>query len=83
MTASNYKPHIKAFIKAKGNYQIFVQPDIDEYFARINKADERKPEDQRESEAKKAMRKAALSFYIKECLGLKINFSKYKTKSTR
>ena len=72
-----------AFIKAKTESQFFTQADLDDYFATINQADERKPENQRESEAKKAMRKAALAFYIKECLGLKIDFSKYKTKSTR
>ena len=49
----------------------------------MNQADERKPENQRESEAKKAMRKTALTFYLKECLKLDINFKKYTTKSTR
>ena len=83
MTASAYKPHIMAFIKAKTESQFFTQADLDDYFATINQADERKPENQRESEAKKGMRKTALTFYIKECLELDLNFKKYKTKSTR
>ena len=49
----------------------------------MNQADERKPENERESEATKVMRKSALTFYLKECLKLDINFTKYKTKSTR
>ena len=83
LTASAYKPHIKEFIKAKTNSQFFTQQDIDTYFLQIKRADERKPEDQRESEAKKAMRKTALTFYLKECLKLDIDFKKYTTKSTR
>ena len=83
MTASAYKPHIKAFIKAKTDSRFLTQPDIDDYFATINQADERKPENERESEATKVMRKSALTFYLKEYLKLDINFTKYKTKSTR
>ena len=43
MTGSGYKPHIEAFIKARGNAVKFVQADIDSYFAEIKKADDRKP----------------------------------------
>ena len=32
-TVDSYKPHIKAFIKAKGENNIFVQEDINDYFA--------------------------------------------------
>ena len=71
------------FIKTKSDKQHFSQPEIDDYFAEIKKADERKPENERESQAKKGMRKTALTFYLKECLKLDINFRKYKTKSTR
>ena len=53
MTGSGYKPHIEDFIRARGNAEIFVQADIDSYFAEIKKADDRKPQDQRESQAKK------------------------------
>ena len=83
MTASAYKPHIEAFIKAKTDSRFLTQPDIDDYFATIIQADERKPENERESEATKVMRKSALLFYLKEFLKLDINFTKYKTKSTR
>ena len=43
----------------------------------------KKQESKREGKATKAMRKAALTFYLNDCLGLSINFSKYSTKSTR
>ena len=45
--------------------------------------DDSKPLNERESEAKKVMRKSALIFYLKECLKLKIDFRNYKTKSSR
>ena len=45
--------------------------------------DDRKPLNERESEAIKVMRKSALIFYLKECLKLKIDFKNYKTKSSR
>ena len=82
-TASSYKPHIEAFIKARGKSDTFVQEDIDDYFAQIRKDDELKSQNDRESESKKTMRKAALKFYLNECLGLGIDFKNYKTKSAR
>ena len=48
-TAANYKPHIEAFIKARGSSDIFIQEDIDDYFAEVKKADDRKPLNERES----------------------------------
>ena len=42
-TASGYKPHIKAFIKARGKSETFIQEDIDDYFANIKRTDDRKP----------------------------------------
>ena len=82
-TAGSYKPHIETFIEVMGKCDIFVQEDIDDYFDKLKKADDRKPQDKRESEATKVMRKNALSFYIKDCLGLKIEFKSYETKSSR
>ena len=48
-TADTYKPQIKAFIKSRGNSDIFIQEDIDDYFAEVKKADDRKPLNMRES----------------------------------
>ena len=53
-TADTYKPHIKAFIKSRGNSDIFIQEDIDDYFAEIKRMDDLKPENKRDSKAKKA-----------------------------
>lgn len=82
-TVSSYEKHIKAFIKSRTNIGTFEQDDINHYFAKIKEEDDRKPDDQRESIATKSARKAALRFYLNDCLGLTIDFKKFKTKSTR
>ena len=48
-TADTYKPHIKAFVKSRGNSDIFIQEDIDDYFAEVKKVDDRKSLNERES----------------------------------
>ena len=42
-TVDSYKPHIIAFIKAKGDGKTFVQEDINDYFAQLKNDDESKP----------------------------------------
>ena len=42
-----------------------------------------KPEQEQESEATKKMRKAALRFYLNDCLKLNISFTDFKTRSNR
>ena len=61
----------------------FIQDDIEGYFSRLMKQDEALPEDRQESKSTKVMRKAALVFYINDCLDLRINFKKFKVKSAR
>ena len=52
-TVRNYKPHIVSFIDSRGKSTVFVQADIDAYFAQIKRIDDRKPENERESKSKK------------------------------
>ena len=60
-TQRNYKLHIKPFQKEFGrNTTNFIQDDIDAYFAKLHKIDQRKPEAQQESASTKTVRKAAL-----------------------
>ena len=42
-TVDSYKPHIMAFIKAKGEHQTFDQEDINDYFEKLKDDDESKP----------------------------------------
>lgn len=64
-----------------GDHLHYSQADIDDYFHQLAKADEKRVK--KEGKATKRMRKAALSFMLKECLELNIKFKGYKVKSTR
>ena len=82
-TARCYKTHIKAFRKVMGNEAQYVLADIDYYFARMKRESESKPEKKQDSRATLNMRKAALTFYLNDCLGLNISFKKYSLKHGR
>ena len=79
----SYKRHIKAFQQARGRGGHFGQDDIDGYFAQLHRADLQRPKREQESMATKKLRKAALRFYLNDCLRLNICFKDYKIKSSR
>ena len=66
-----------------GKGDAFVQDDIDDFFIRLHLDDQKQPIAARESSAVKAMRKAALAFYLNDCLNLGIKLKKYSIKSER
>ena len=61
----------------------FVQADIDDYWAGLQKKDARSGVSKQESKSTKDRRKAALGFYLNEHLNLGINMKKLKTTSKR
>ena len=83
MTVKAYERHIKEFIKAMTQASNFTQDDIDDYFAAKVAADVAKPPEKQESKSNKGQRKAALQFYLKDCLNLNIEFKDYSTKSSK
>ena len=61
----------------------FVQADIEDYWAELQKEDARPTNVRPESKSTKITRKAALSFYLNDHLNLGIKLKKLKTTSKR
>ena len=66
-----------------GTSEYFCQEDIEGYFIRIQKEDNKRDEALKQSKSTKMQLKAALNFYLKDCLKLNINLNQFKTKSTK
>ena len=62
---------------------MFDQLDVDDYWDELVAKDARQELKKRESSAVKKMRKAALKFYLVDCLYQNISFKKYSNKSVR
>ena len=62
---------------------MFDQLDIDDYWDELQAKDARQESKNRESSAVKKIRKAALKFYLVDCLHQTINFKRYSNKSVR
>ena len=62
---------------------MFEQLDIDDYWDELEAKDARQEYKNRESSAVKMKRKAALKFYLVDCLYQDISFKRYSNKSVR
>ena len=66
-----------------GTSEYFCQEDIEGYIMRIQKEDEMRDEASKQSKSTKMQLKAALNFYLKDCLKLNVNLNQFNTKSTK
>ena len=66
-----------------GTSEYFSQDNIEDYFSRIQKQDNEKDISERQSKSTKMHIKAALNFYLKDCLNLTINLNQFKIKSSK
>ena len=57
------------------------QDDIDRYFNKLRKEDDKRPDDKKESASTKGHRIAGVKIYLNDSLKLKIEFKDYSTKS--
>ena len=79
-TSAMYKTYITQFLEKAGPDDNFTQGNIDEYFADLENADKKQAKKHQESTATKQLRRAALKFYLNDCLKLDINFKDYSIK---
>ena len=66
-----------------GAHDYFSQDDIDYYLEKLREENERKPPALRESRSKQVHRKAALAFYLKDCLRLALDLKASIRKDAR
>ena len=71
------------FIKIMGHAKYFTQDDIDDYLDRLKQEDDKKPDDKKHSESTQKQLKAALTFYLCDCLGLSVNTRSFKVKGDK
>ena len=62
---------------------MFEQLDMDDYWDVLYAKDAKQEYKNRESKSVKMMRKAALKFYLVDCLNQKINLKRYSNKSVK
>ena len=66
-----------------GQAKYFTQDNIDDYLDQLRQVDEKKPDVKKYSESTQKQLKAALAFYLCDCLGLGVNTRSFKVKSDK
>ena len=59
------------------------QDEVDRYFNKLSKEDNKRPDHKKESASTKIQRIAALKLYLIDSCDLKIKFKDYSTKSSK
>ena len=66
-----------------GTSEYFCQEDIDTYLEEVQREDNEKEETERQGKSTKMHLKAALNFYLNDCLKLNVSLNVFKTKSNK
>ena len=66
-----------------GQAKYFTQDNVDDYLDRLRQEDEKKTDDKKPSESTQKQLKAALTFYLCDCLGLSVNTRSFKVKGDK
>ena len=66
-----------------GQAKYFTQDNVDDYLDRLRQEDEKKLDDKKYSESSLKQLKSALTFYLRDFLGLSVNTRSFKVKSDK
>ena len=66
-----------------GQSKFFTQDNVDDYLDRLRQEDEKKPDDKKYSQSSLKQLKSALTFYLRDCLGLSVNTRSFKVRSDK